>query len=210
MYKTTIKRLLDIIFSLILIVLSFPFFIIIGIIIKIDSKGLIFFTQTRVGYKGKKFKIIKFRTMRRFEDSYLPDGTEMKNEDRVTRVGKFLRKTSLDELPQIYNIFCGHMSFIGPRPTLTYQVEKYDKNQAKRLNVKPGISGLAQVKGRNSLTWTEKIEYDLEYVEKINIWLDTKIFFSTFVTLFKKEDIQFTNHDELSEHDGDIIDDVNK
>lgn len=209
MYKKYIKRLLDVIISLLAIFILSPIILIICIAIKLESKGPALFTQTRVGKNSKIFKIFKFRSMLTFEESYYEDGTPISNYDRITKVGKVLRKTSLDELPQLFNIFKGDMSLIGPRPTLEYQVEKYDNYQMKRLFVLPGLTGNAQVNGRNNLSWNEKIRYDVEYVENLTFILDLKIFFKTFSVLIKPNDNKFIKHDEISKHDSDVEKDVN-
>lgn len=209
MYRK-IKRPLDLLISLISLLVLSPLFILIILSIKLDTKGPAFFRQTRVGRNNKTFKIWKFRSMLTFEESYYDDGTEIPNYDRVTRIGSLLRKTSLDELPQLVNVIVGDMSLIGPRPTLEYQVEKYDEFQAKRLNVRPGLTGLAQVNGRNTLSWEEKINYDVKYVENLTLKNDIIIFFKTFKVLFRSDDNKFIKHDRLSEHSGSVEEDVNK
>jgi len=210
MYRKHLKRFIDVTASGISLILLSPIFLIFIVLIKIDSKGPALFTQKRVGKEGKEFKIYKFRTMLTFEDSFYPDGSPIENYDRITKVGNILRKTSIDELPQLINIFIGDMSIVGPRPTLSYQVEKYDDNQARRLKVKPGLTGLAQVNGRNSLSWEQKIQYDIDYVENITFLSDLKIILKTFVVVFKSEKIDFIAHDEISKHGGDVRDDVSK
>lgn len=209
MYRRHVKSKLDKLLSFVSLLLLSPLFIIIGIAIKKDSKGPIFFTQERVGLRGEKFRIVKFRTMLTFEESYYADGTQIENYDRITKVGNLLRKTSLDELPQLINIFKGDMSLVGPRPTLSYQVENYDSFQMKRLEVKPGLTGLAQVSGRNSLTWEDKINYDLQYVNKLWFITDVIIILRTFLVLFRTEKVSFSKHDKISEHKGDVTKDVN-
>lgn len=210
MYRKYFKSLLDWVIILVSIVVLMPIFLIISIAIKIDSKGPILFTQTRVGQHSKTFKIIKFRTMLTFEESFNEDGTPIENYSRITTVGNILRKTSLDELPQIFNIFKGEMSLVGPRPTLEYQVRKYTKEQFKRLEVKPGLTGRAQINGRNNISWEKKIEYDIQYVEELSFWNDLLIIIKTFSVLIKADDNSFTEHDKLSEHSGDVFKDVNK
>lgn len=209
MYRKYFKRFIDAIASGIGLILLSPIFLIVIILIKIDSNGPALFTQKRVGKEGKEFKIFKFRTMLTFEDSFYPDGSPIENYDRITKVGNILRKTSIDELPQLINIFIGNMSIVGPRPTLSYQVEKYDDNQARRLKAKPGLTGLAQVKGRNSLSWEQKIQYDIDYVDDITFFNDIKIILKTFVVVFKSEKIEFVAHDEICKHAGDVREDVN-
>lgn len=164
-------------------------FFIIGFLIKIDSKGPIFFKQERVGENGDLFVIYKFRTMVKNAENK-GSGYRVENKDpRITGVGNLLRKTSLDELPQLINVLKGDMSLVGPRPTLEFQVKDYDEYQEQRLKVKPGITGLAQVNGRASLNWDQRIEYDIYYVENRNFLMDFKIILKTFVVLFKNDDI---------------------
>lgn len=195
-----IKRAFDIIVSLTLIILltAIPVLIIVPIVIKLTSKGPAVFTQERVGKGGKVFKIYKFRTMRIPEDSIRPDGTVMEPKERITKVGRFLRKTSLDELMQLFNVLFGHMSLVGPRPTLPYQVERYNDEQKRRHNMRPGVTGWAQVNGRNELTWTEKIQYDVEYIDKFSLWMDIKILFKTVGVVFGKRGIEFNKPDALT------------
>lgn len=193
MYQKFFKGLLDFILSLIATIILSPVMLIIAIAIKIDSKGPVFFFQERLGKDGKVFKIIKFRTMVVNAEN-IGDGLSIKSEDddRITKVGKFLRKTSLDEIPQFINILKGEMSLIGPRPPATYfpyKVEDYPEEQFKRFKVKPGITGLAQVRVRNQATWDEKIEIDLEYISKITFINDLKIVFLTIKNIFLHENI---------------------
>lgn len=197
------KYLLDRVFSCILLIVLCPLFILISVLIKLDSKGPVIFIQQRVGKNQKLFNIYKFRTM-------IPDAINIgngvyteENDPRITRIGRFLRKTSLDELPQLLNIFWGDMSFIGPRPTLEYQVKQYSDFQKKRLIMKPGVTGLAQISGRNSISWPERIKYDVQYVENWSLGLDLKIFLKTFSVIFKREDLygekeKFLIKDEMS------------
>lgn len=195
-----IKRTVDIVVSLIGIILLtvIPVLIIVPIWIKLDSKGPAVFTQDRSGKNGKTFKIYKFRTMRIPEESFDKDGKPLEPKQRITKAGKFLRKTSLDELMQLFNVLKGDMSIVGPRPTLPYQMERYDQRQLHRLDMRPGVTGWAQVNGRNDLTWTEKIEYDLQYVEKYSLWFDIKILFKTVSVVFKSEGIEFTKNDAIN------------
>jgi len=192
MYKKKLKRIIDILLILITILPLFIIGVIISILIKKDSKGKIFFKQERLGKNGKIFNIYKYRTM--IEDAEkVGSGIYTNDEDpRITKFGHILRKTSLDELPQIINIIKGEMSFVGPRPPLPYhpyKYENYDEEKIKRFNVKPGITGLAQAYGRNTLTWDERIEYDVKYVKKISFLLDCKIIFKTIFSVIKKENI---------------------
>jgi lipopolysaccharide/colanic/teichoic acid biosynthesis glycosyltransferase len=174
-----LKRFIDVLLSLIgLLVLTVPFGLI-GLAIKLDSKGPVFFRQERVGKDGRSFKVWKFRTM-------VVDAVRKglgynvaKDDSRITRVGTMLRNWGLDELPQLISVFVGEMSLVGPRPTLRYQVEHYNDFQRRRLLVKPGITSLAVVSGRNALSWKERIELDVWYVEHWSLWLDIKILFKT-------------------------------
>lgn len=199
-FQLFIKRAFDIIASLTLIILliAIPVFIVVPILIRLTSKGPAVFTQERVGKDGKIFKIYKFRTMRIPEDSLDENGNMLPPKERITKVGKFLRKTSLDELMQLFNILGGSMSFVGPRPTLPYQVERYNDTQKRRHDMRPGITGWAQVNGRNDLTWTEKIELDVEYIDKFSLLFDIKIFFKTVAVVFKMDGIAFTKDDAIN------------
>lgn len=195
-----VKRLFDIGASILaLILMTFiPVLIIIPIITRITSRGRAVFIQERIGKNGKPFKIFKYRTMRIPKDSFDKEGKPLENNARITPFGGFLRKTSLDEILQLFNVLNGTMSLVGPRPTLKYQVEKYNKLQRKRLEMRPGLTGLAQINGRNDLTWVEKILYDIEYVEKFNIWLDVKILRKTVLVIFRKKGIEFNKSDAIS------------
>ena len=181
MYKY-IKRLFDIILSLLgLIVFIIPM-IIIGIAIKIDSKGPVLFKQKRTGYKGKEFNLYKFRSM-----SVDNDVHDFSKKDQHTKVGNFLRKTSLDEIPQLFNILRGKMSFIGPRPWIPDYYNNMNERQRHRCDVLPGLTGLAQCLGRNTISIFEKINYDLEYVKNYSFKEDIKIVFLTIKTVLSKE-----------------------
>ena len=195
-----LKRTIDIVGGTIglIAMIIIPILIIIPIIIRLTSKGPAIFTQERTGKGGKTFKIYKFRTMRIPEESLDENGEMLPPEERITKVGRFLRKTSLDEIAQIFNILNGTMSFVGPRPTLPYQMERYTERQLKRHDMRPGITGWAQVNGRNDLTWTEKIEYDIEYIEKFNVWFDIKILFRTVLVVLKADGIAFTKNDSIN------------
>lgn len=183
---------MDLFASILGIIVLSPFLIIISLAIKFTSKGPVFFKQERLGKDGETFKIIKFRTM---IDKAEEVGMGIKtsaNDPRITKVGNLLRKTSLDELPQLFNVVVGNMSIVGPRPPVPYhprEYKNYSEHQVQRFKVKPGITGYAQVKGRNLLTWDERIEYDIEYVNKQTILLDIKIIMLTIIKVFKKEDI---------------------
>ena len=174
-----LKRLIDILLSLIgLVLLAVPFAII-ALAIKLDSKGPVFFRQERVGKDGRSFKVWKFRTMVVGAVQKGLGYNVAKGDSRITRVGSVLRNWGLDELPQLINVFVGEMSLVGPRPTLSYQVEHYNDFQRRRLRVKPGITSLAVVSGRNALSWKKRIELDVWYVDHFSLWLDIKILFRT-------------------------------
>ena len=196
-----LKRTIDIVGAIIalLLMIAIPILIVIPIIIRLTSKGPAIFTQDRTGKDGKTFKIYKFRTMRIPEESLDKNGEMLPPEERITKVGKFLRKTSLDEVTQVFNILNGTMSIVGPRPTLPYQMERYTERQLKRLEMRPGITGWAQVNGRNDLTWTEKLEFDVEYIEKFSVWFDIKILFRTVLVVIKADGIVFSKHDIITE-----------
>lgn len=195
-----IKRAFDIVVSLILIVLLtvIPVFIVVALLVKFTSKGPVLFLQERSGKDGKTFNIFKFRSMRIMEDSLDAEGNQLTPAQRITPVGRILRKTSLDELPQLFNVLNGTMSIVGPRPTLPYQVENYTAEQRRRLEMRPGITGLAQVNGRNDLTWTQKIEYDLQYVDNFSLWMDIKILFKTVLVVFGRKGIDFHKEDKIT------------
>lgn len=188
-FNAFIKRSVDIAFSALLIVLLTPFFIIIALLIKIDSKGSVFFLQDRVGKDGKKFKMLKFRSMVHDAEEILPtiaDKSEVeghifkiKNDPRLTRVGKWIRRLSIDELPQLFNVFIGHMSLVGPRPPIPREVQNYTSWHMKRLRIAPGITGLWQVSGRSLLPFEDMVRLDIYYIENWSLWLDIKILFKT-------------------------------
>lgn len=193
MYKRFIKRLLGFILSLLALIVLSPVFLVISISIKVNSKGPVFFLQERLGKNGKVFKIIKFRTMI-VNAEHIGDGLKIKseNDNRITKVGKILRKTSLDELPQLINVIKGDMSIVGPRPPVTYYPHKFDEyseKQKKRFEVRPGITGLAQIRVRNSASWDERIEIDVEYVKKVTFTQDVIIVLKTIMQVLKRENI---------------------
>lgn len=186
-----IKRILDILFSAILLVLGAIPLLIVALIIKIDSPGEALFKQERLGLNGKTFKIYKFRSMCVGAEKKGSGVYSGKNDARVTRVGKIIRATSIDELPQLINIFKGEMSFIGPRPTLTYhpwKLEEYTDFQKRRFEVRPGVTGLAQINGRKDIPWDRRIEYDVDYVNNMSFGLDFKILLKTIVKVFTMSD----------------------
>lgn len=191
MYRLFLKRFFDIFFSLLILLLFSPLYLITAIAIKLDSKGPVIFKQERVGRKGKVFHIYKFRSMCVNAEHTGSGVYSGKGDNRVTRVGKFLRASSIDELPQAWNILKGDMSFIGPRPPLTYHpwpIEEYTDEQKKMFDVRPGITGWAQVNGRKAVEWHRRIELNVWYVEHVSLWLDMKIFFMTFFKVLSNAD----------------------
>ncbi len=184
-----IKRFFDLISSLLILLMLSPLFILVALVIKTTSPGTVFFKQMRLGLNGQVFWMYKFRSM---VPNAVNIGSGMfveKDDPRITAVGKFLRKTSLEELPQLINILRGEMSLVGPRPAPLHHLKIYDERQKKRLIVKPGITGWAQVKGRLALYWPQRIELDLWYIENYSLWLDLKILLMTFgVILFRRGD----------------------
>jgi undecaprenyl phosphate N,N'-diacetylbacillosamine 1-phosphate transferase len=182
-----LKRFIDLLLGGFGLILLFPLFILLVFLIKVTMPGPVFFKQKRVGFNKKIFYILKFRSM--IADSEAEKKFDFsKDEQRITKLGKILRRTKLDELPQILNVLKGDMSLVGPRPTIVQQVEEYTAYQMQRLNIKPGMTGLAQVNGNNWLTWEQRIEYDLEYIRNYSILLDFKILFKTIgIVIFGEE-----------------------
>ena len=186
MYKNLIKPILDFILAFLLIIVFLPIILIVALLIKLKLGSPILFTQERPGLNGKIFRIYKFRTMSDERDS---KGDLLSDELRLKGFGKLIRKSSLDELPQLFNVLKGEMSFVGPRPLLVEYLKLYNQEQAKRHNVKPGITGWAQVNGRNAISWEEKFKLDVYYVEHISFMLDCKILYMTFFKVLKRKDI---------------------
>jgi lipopolysaccharide/colanic/teichoic acid biosynthesis glycosyltransferase len=182
------KRLLDIVLSLPAAVILLPVFVVIAIAIKLSSKGPVIFKQERAGKNGKPFVFYKFRTMKVNADPFGPS-PKAADDLRLTKVGKLLREYSLDELPQLFNVLKGDMSIIGPRPLYVSQIAEWDEKQKKRLLVKPGLTGLAQISGRGELTREEKLELDVKYVETAGFWLDLKIILATIACTFGRKNI---------------------
>ena len=185
-YRHFVKRIVDFILALAAIVLLLPVFLIVAILVYIKLGSPVFFTHQRPGLHGKPFKMIKFRTMTNARDQ---QGNLLPNEERHTRFGGFLRSTSLDELPELINVLKGDMSLIGPRPLLMQYLPLYNKEQARRHEVKPGITGWAQVNGRNAISWEEKFAHDVWYVDNLSFLLDLKIIFLTIRSVFRREGI---------------------
>ena len=185
------KRFFDIIVSFVLLIIFSPVILIISLLLFWNCSGQVFFVQPRTGKDGVIFNLIKFKTM---SDSFGLDGTPLSDEDRLTPIGASLRKTSLDELPQLLNVLKGEMSLVGPRPLLPEYLPVYSLEQNKRHMVLPGITGLAQIKGRNNINWITKFKYDVWYVKHKNFYLDLKIMILTIKPIVKRENINFQNN----------------
>lgn len=200
MYKNVIKRLFDIILSgIAIVVLALPM-LVIAVAIKIDDAGPVLFKQKRVGYKGEVFEILKFRTMCVGAEQMGSGVYSGKGDPRVTRVGSILRKTSLDEIPQLFNVLLGSMSFVGPRPPLTYHpwpIDEYTDEQRRMFDVRPGITGWAQVNGRKNVEWNHRIELNVWYVEHVSLWLDLKIIWLTVWKVVSNADNESTGETVL-------------
>lgn len=184
------KRALD----LAVLVVAFVPAVLVGLVcavaIKFTSRGPVFFRQERIGMGGKPFDVVKFRTMVVGDNPIFPDA------NRITSAGRWLRRFSLDELPQLINVWRGEMSIVGPRPTLAYQVERYDDHARRRLLVRPGLTGYAQVNGRNALPWSQRIDLDVEYVDKQSLWLDVRILVKTVKVMLTGEGAEGHPHDD--------------
>ncbi len=199
MYKI-IKRILDVVFSLLALIIFSPIMAVSAIMIRANDGGPAFFRQKRPGKDGEIFEVYKFRTMTvKTKDE---SGRELTDMERMTKIGSFLRKTSVDELPQFINVLKGEMSFIGPRPLLCEYLELYSPHQARRHEVRPGISGLAQVNGRNAITWEEKFDYDVYYVDNMSFLLDIKILFKTVKNILVRADINASEDNTMEKFKG--------
>ena len=198
--KRFVKRSFDLVSSGLAIVILLPFFLLFTPLVAIAMKGNPFFVQERAGKDGKAFKVIKYRSMNNKRDA---DGNLLPNEQRITKFGKLMRKLSIDELPQLFNIFIGQMSVVGPRPLHMKYNDRYNDFQRQRLLVKPGLTGLAQVSGRNAISWEEKFEKDVEYIEKCSFVTDLKIIFQTVVKVIKHESIDSNDKIGTEEFMGD-------
>jgi lipopolysaccharide/colanic/teichoic acid biosynthesis glycosyltransferase len=186
LYKRFGKRLLDIVASGLGLLILSPVFLLIGMLVWIKLGRPIFFIQVRPGYLARPFTMWKFRTMKNDKNN---QGELLLDEERITPFGQWLRSTSLDELPELFNVFLGQMSLVGPRPLLMSYVPLYSKEQYRRHDVKPGITGLAQVSGRNHLSWPKRLAIDVEYVNRVSFWLDLKILLKTIFKVIKREGI---------------------
>jgi lipopolysaccharide/colanic/teichoic acid biosynthesis glycosyltransferase len=203
MYISFGKRLVDLLLGLVLIVLTSPFFITVAIILVFSNNGNPFFIQSRPGLNGKVFSLIKFKTM---AEAFDRKGNLLDDEKRLTNFGKIVRKLSLDELPQFWNVLKGEMSIIGPRPLLEEYLVLYSVHQARRHEVRPGITGWAQVNGRNDLDWQKRFELDLWYVDNVSFLLDLKIIFLTIQKIFKREGVSQQGHATMPKFRGNKID----
>lgn len=180
------KRLFDLLASALALIVLSPVLVLTALLVRIQLGGPILFRQQRPGYQGRPFHIFKFRTM---IDRFAPDGSLLPDSERLTRFGRVLRSTSLDELPELFNILRGEMSVVGPRPLLMEYLPLYSPEQARRHDMPPGLTGWAQVNGRNALSWQDKFRLDVWYVDHWSFWLDLKIIFLTLVKVFKREGI---------------------
>lgn len=185
-YERFIKRPLDMVVSFLAIILLSPVFLLVAIMVKINLGSPVIFKQQRVGLNENVFVMYKFRTMTEERNE---NGELLPDDERITQFGKFLRSTSLDELPELFNIFKGDMSFVGPRPLLVQYLPLYNKHQRRRHEVRPGLTGLAQINGRNAINWEQRFKFDVQYADNITFLNDLKILFLTFKVVFKREGI---------------------
>lgn len=191
MYKSYFKRIFDFLFALIVLISLSPILLLVTLCLLFANNGKPFFFQSRPGLNGKTFKIIKFKTMNDRKDT---SGNLLSDSERLTTVGSFVRKTSIDEIPQLFNVLKGEMSLIGPRPLLVQYLELYNEYQMRRQEVRPGITGWAQVNGRNAISWKQKFDFDVWYVDNISFSVDFKIFFLTIKKVFVREGISSEGH----------------
>jgi sugar transferase EpsL len=191
MYLNAGKRLFDLCVAVPTLLVMSPFIALLAALVRITLGSPVFFVQKRPGLHAQPFNLIKFRTMSEVRGA---SGDLLSDAERLTSLGKFLRATSLDELPELFNVIKGDMSLVGPRPLLMEYLERYTPEQAKRHDVRPGITGLAQINGRNALTWEERFAFDVEYVEKSGLWLDLRILFLTVIRVVKREGINAEGH----------------
>lgn len=198
-YKRYIKRVLDLVGALSILVIIAPFYLGIVLILLIQNKGKAFYYQDRIGYHERVFKVIKFKTMTDEKDQ---EGKLLPDMERITRFGEWIRNLSLDELPQLINVIKGDMSLIGPRPLLPKYLPLYSERQHRRHDVKPGITGWAQVNGRNSISWTQKFEHDLYYVEHLSFLLDVKIIGLTILKVLQREGVNQSDVRPMQPFDG--------
>jgi sugar transferase EpsL len=193
------KRLFDLAAAVLGLLVISPLLFVLVLLVRVAHGTPVLFRQQRPGYKGRPFTLYKFRTM---TDRTAPDGNLLPDSERLTRLGRFLRSTSLDELPELYNVLRGEMSLVGPRPLLMQYLERYSTEQMRRHDVAPGITGWAQVNGRNALTWDEKFKLDVWYVDHWSFWLDIRILFLTLWKILKREGISQPGHATMEEFRG--------
>lgn len=199
MYRNVFKPLADFLSAFVLLMILSPIIVSSGLLLLIANNGKVFFFQQRPGLKGHPFTIIKFKTMR---DAYDDKGAPLPDEVRLTKIGGFVRSASLDELLQLVNVVKGDMSLVGPRPLMMHYLPRYSKEQARRHEVKPGVTGWAQVNGRNAIGWEEKFRLDVVYVDKQSFWLDCKILWMTILTVIRSKDISSEGHVTMEEFKG--------
>ena len=200
MYKNFFKRFFDFLISLIVLICINPVLLVVTIWLHFANKGAgAFFFQERPGKDAKIFKVIKFKTMTDERDA---DGNLLPDEDRLTKVGKFVRSTSIDELPQLFNVLKGDMALIGPRPLLVQYLPLYSPEQARRHEVRPGISGWAQCHGRNAISWSEKFKLDVWYVDHVSLWTDLRVIFITIKNVLMRKDINSATSATMEAFDG--------
>lgn len=199
MYKTFFKRILDLFISIIALIFALPLLIIVYVILYKQNNGKVFFFQERPGLNQKAFQIIKFKTMTDATDA---SGKLLPDNQRITKAGKIIRKLSIDELPQLFNVLKGDMSLVGPRPLLFKYMNLYSAEQLRRHEVRPGITGWAQVNGRNAISWTRKFELDVEYVNKLSFFMDIKILWLTFIKVIKTEGVNQSDDRPMMPFDG--------
>ncbi len=199
MYRHIVKRIGDFIGALIVLTITMPIFVLCSILLLVVNKGPVFFIQPRAGKDGKIFKLVKFKTMTDGKDA---SGELLPDDKRLTPLGKLIRKASLDELPQLFNVLAGHMSLVGPRPLLVQYLPLYNEHQRRRHEVRPGITGWAQVNGRNALSWQDKFNLDVWYVEHCSLSIDLKILVLTTMTVLKAKGIGYGATETMRNFEG--------
>jgi len=201
MYKNFFKRVIDFVAAIIGLIVLSPIFLIVTLALIVANQGTPFFLQARPGKNGRIFKIIKFKTMNDKTDS---EGNLLPDSERITAMGSFVRKTSLDEIAQLVNVIKGDMSLVGPRPLLVEYLPLYDETQRRRHEVRPGVTGWAQVNGRNAISWSQKFEYDVWYVDHVSFATDIKILFMTIKKVFRSEGVNQEGHVTTTKFKGNL------